>query len=130
MPDASIPESHRDLLQSKVAILATIGVNGRPQSSALWFVTEGDTVKISLNTTRQKTRNLQRNKAVSMILMDHANPMRYVELRGDAELEPDPDYELAGKVGAKYGVDLRTRDKPGEGRVAVTIHPVRVRTYG
>ena len=130
MPAAPFPESHRDLLQSKVAILATVGRDGRPQVSALWFLAEGDVVKISLNTSRQKFKNLERNPAVSLVLMDHANPGRYVELRGNAEIEPDPDYGFADQVGAKYGVDLRTRDRPGEGRVIVTIRPNRARTWG
>lgn len=129
MPEA-IPASHRDLLQSKVAMLATVGSSGRPQLSALWFLAEGDDVRISLNTSRQKFKNLQAHPAVSLMLMDHANPMRYVELRGYAEIEPDPDYRFADRVGAKYGVDLRTRDRPGEGRVILTIRPDRVRTYG
>lgn len=129
MPE-SIPASHRDLLESKVAMLATIGPNGRPQLTALWFLAEGDTVKISLNTSRQKYKNLQARPAVSLMLMDHANPSRYVEMRGIAEVQPDADYKFADKVGAKYGVDLRTRDKPGDGRVIVTIRPDRVRAWG
>jgi PPOX class probable F420-dependent enzyme len=128
-PD-SIPESHRDLLQSRVAIMATVGPDGRPQVSALWFLEQDGTVRISLNTGRQKTKNLRRNPKVSVLLLDHANPHRYVELRGDAEIAPDPDYKFADLVGAKYGVDLRSRDRPGEGRVIVTIHPVRVRPWG
>ena len=126
----TIPASHRDLLESKVAMLATIGPNGRPQLTALWFLAEGDTVKISLNTSRQKYKNLQARPAVSLMLMDHANPARYVEMRGVAEVEPDSDYKFADKVGEKYGVDLRTRDKPGDGRVIVTIRPDRVRAWG
>ncbi len=98
--------------------------------SALWFLAQGETVRISLNTSRQKAKNLERNRAVSLILIDHTNPHRYVELRGDAEIEPDPDYTFADLVGAKYGVDLRSRDKPGEGRLIVSIHPMRVRTWG
>ncbi len=128
-PD-SIPESHRDLLQSRVAIMATVGPDGRPQVSALWFLAQDGEVKISLNTGRQKTKNLKRNPKVSVLLLDHANPHRYVELRGDVEIEPDPDYKFADLVGAKYGVDLRSRDRPGEGRVIVTIHPLRVRPWG
>jgi len=128
-PD-SIPESHRDLLQSSVAIMATVGPDGRPQVSALWFLAQDGEVKISLNTGRQKTKNLKRNPKVSVLLLDHANPHRYVELRGDVEIEPDPDYKFADLVGAKYGVDLRSRDRPGEGRVIVTIHPLRVRPWG
>ena len=126
----SIPDSHADLLQSRVAIMATVGPDGRPQVSALWFLAQDGTVKISLNTSRQKTKNLKRNPKVSVILLDHANPHRYVELRGDAEIEPDNDYKFADLVAGKYGVDLRSRDRAGEGRVIVTIHPVRVRTWG
>lgn len=126
----SIPESHRDLLNSRVAIMATIGPDGRPQVSALWFLAQDGTVKMSLNTSRQKTKNLRRNPHVSVLLLDHANPGRYVELRGDAEIEPDSDYRFADLVGAKYGVDLRSRDRPGEGRTIVTIHPLRVRVWG
>ena len=125
-----IPESHRDLLESRVAIMATVGPDGRPQMSALWFLAQDGTVKISLNTSRQKAKNLQRNPKVSVVLLDHANPHRYVELRGDAEIQPDDDYAFADLVGAKYGVDLRSRDRPGEGRLIVTIHPVRTRTWG
>jgi len=43
-PPESIPESHRDLLQSGVAIMATIGPDGRPQVSALWFLAQDGTV--------------------------------------------------------------------------------------
>lgn len=123
----TIPESHRDLLDAPIATLATIGPDGRPQLSAIWFLAEGDTVKLSLNTSRQKTKNLIRNPAVNLFILDLANPARYLELRGDATVEPDPDYAFADKVGAKYGgADLRTRDQAGESRVVVTVNPVRV----
>jgi PPOX class probable F420-dependent enzyme len=128
-PEA-IPETHRDLLESRVAIMATVGPDGRPQVSALWFLAQDGAVKISLNTSRQKTKNLMRNPKVSVVLMDHANPHRYVELRGDAEVEPDSDFKFRDLIGAKYGTDLGSRDRPGEGRVIVTIHPVRVRPWG
>jgi PPOX class probable F420-dependent enzyme len=121
-----LPDSHRPLLDSKVGTLATIGPDGRPQVSEVWFLAEGDTVRISLNTTRQKTKNLRANPAVSFLILDLDEPQRYVELRGDARLEPDDDYAFADRVGAKYGVDLRNMDGPGEGRVVVTIEPVRV----
>ena len=85
-----IPESHRDLLDGQVATLATIGPDGRPQLSEVWFLAEGTTVSLSLNTSRQKTKNLSRNPACSLFLLDLANPYRYLELRGDAEISPDP----------------------------------------
>jgi PPOX class probable F420-dependent enzyme len=122
----TIPDSHRDLLSAPVAVLGTIGASGRPQLSGTWFLADGDTVKISLNTTRQKVKNLQANPKCSLLIFDEKSPYRYLELRGDAEITPDPDYEFADKVGAKYGADLRERDNPGETRVVITVHPSRV----
>jgi PPOX class probable F420-dependent enzyme len=122
----TIPDSHHDLLSAQVGTLATIGPDGRPQQTEVWFVAEGDTVSISLNTSRQKTRNLMASPAVSFLILDLANPYRYLEIRGDAEITPDDDYVFADKVGAKYGSDLRAHDQPGQSRVVVTIRPVRV----
>jgi PPOX class probable F420-dependent enzyme len=124
MPE--IPASHRDLLDGQVATLGTVGLDGRPQLSEVWFLAEGDTIRISLNTSRQKTKNLVANPAANLFVLDLANPYRYLEIRGDAEVTPDDDYEFADLVGAKYNADLRGHDKPGERRVVVTIHPVRV----
>lgn len=121
-----IPPSHQDLLQSQVATLATIGPDGRPQLSEVWFLDDGGTPRVSLNTTRQKVKNLRRNPACTLFILDLANPYRYLEVRGDAQLDPDGDYAFADRVGAKYGADLRARDNPGEERVVVTIRPSRV----
>jgi len=124
MPE--IPASHRDLLDGQFATLATIGQDGRPQLSEVWFLAEGDTVSLSLNTSRQKTKNLMANAAANVFLLDLANPYRYLEIRGDAEISPDDDYSFASKVGAKYSADLRAHDRPGDSRVKVVIHPVRI----
>jgi PPOX class probable F420-dependent enzyme len=125
----SIPDSHRDLLSEQVLTLGTIGSSGRPQLSNVWFLAEGDTIKMSLNTARQKVKNLQANPACSVIITG-TPPYRYLEIRGDAEITPDDDYEFADKIGAKYNSDLRTRDQPGDKRVVVTIRPARIITWG
>ena len=130
MTTPEIPDSHKGLLGAQVGVLGTIGASGRPQLSATWFLAEGDIVKISLNTARQKVKNLQADPKASFLIFDPENPYKYLELRGDAEISPDPDYVFADKVGAKYGADLRNNDKPGEKRVVVTIKPVRVVAWG
>jgi PPOX class probable F420-dependent enzyme len=124
MPE--IPASHRDLLGGQFATLATVGPDGRPQLSEVWFLADGDTVRTSLNTSRQKTRNLRANPAVTVFLLDLAMPYRYLEIRGDAEITPDDDYSFADRLGAKYQSDLREHDQPGQSRVIVTIKPTRV----
>ena len=93
----------------------------------MWFLADDGVVRFSLNTMRQKTKNLQANPAVSVHIQDATNPGRYLEIRGDASIEPDDDYAFADRVGAKYGgVDLRVLDAGSGRRVVVTIDPVRV----
>ena len=128
MPKTAIPETHRDLLKADVAMLSTAGADGFPQTTAVWFLAEDDgTIKLSLNRARQKTKNLQRDPHATFFVLDRANPLRTVEIRGRAEVAPDPDYAFADRIGAKYGgVDLRQMDGPGQSRVVVTLHPVKV----
>ncbi len=122
-----VPDQFRDLLGAQVATLATVGPSGRPQQSLVWFLADGDQVRLSLNTSRQKTANLTGNPACSLVIVDPANPYRYLEIRGAARVEPDLDYAFADEVGAKYGSDLRQHDAPGESRVVVTVPAERVR---
>jgi PPOX class probable F420-dependent enzyme len=121
-----IPETHRDLLDARVLTLATIAPDGRPQLSEVLFLVENGDIRISLNDTRKKVRNLRDNPACTAFILDLANPQRYLEIRGDAEITPDGDYVFADRVGAKYGLDVRNIDQPGESRVAVTLRPTRV----
>jgi PPOX class probable F420-dependent enzyme len=123
----SIPESHRDLLDAKVATLATVGPDGRPQQSVVWFAVDGDSIKLSLNTARQKTKNMLANPAADLLILDVANTQRYIEVRGDVTIEPDTDYAFSDAfIVPKYGFDPRLIDQPGEERTVVTINPVRI----
>jgi PPOX class probable F420-dependent enzyme len=122
----SFPSSHSDLLDGAVATLATIGPDGRPQLTEVWFLWEDDSIGISLNTSRQKTKNLMARPGCCLFILDLSVTQRYLEIRGDAEVTPDDDYAFADKVGQKYGVDLRVHDHPGESRVTVRIVPHRV----
>jgi PPOX class probable F420-dependent enzyme len=127
MPALSVPPTHVDLLDTNIATLATIGPDGRPQVSAVWFLADDGELKVSLNTARQKVKNLTANPAVTVFILDLANPARYLEIRGDATLEPDDEYAFADLVGAKYGgVDVRAMDGPDGHRVVVTVNPIRI----
>jgi PPOX class probable F420-dependent enzyme len=123
---AELPESHRDLLDAQFATLATIDDAGLPQLTVVWFLYEDGELRISLNTARRKTGNLQRRAECSVLILDLANPYRYLEVRGRARFEPDIDYAFADRLGQKYGADLRAIDGPGEERVVVTVEPAKV----
>jgi len=123
----SFPDSHTDLLDAQVATLATIGGNGLPQQTEIWFLHEDGELKLSLNDSRLKTRNLVKRPQCSLFILDLANPYRYLEVRGTAKIADDDDYAFANKVGAKYGgADLSEHDNPGDKRVVVTIEPANV----
>jgi PPOX class probable F420-dependent enzyme len=128
----NIPETHQDLLNADVAMLATVGPDGSPQVTALWFLLDDDgTIRLSLNTTRQKAKNLQANPRCTFFVLDPANPYRTLEVRARAEIAPDLDYAFARKLGAKYGgADISTNDRSGETRVVVSLQPVKVNTWG
>lgn len=122
----TFPESHHDLLDAQVATLATIGGNGFPQLTEIWFLHDDGELKLSLNSSRLKTRNLRRRPQCSLFVLDLENPYRYLEVRGNAEIEPDDDYAFARKVGAKYNADLKVHDSPEDSRVTVTIVPANI----
>lgn len=129
---AEIPASHRDLIEnSQVVLLATNGADGYPQVTAVWFLlTDAGDVAISLNTARQKTKNLAKNPESTLFFIDAQNPYRTLEIRATARIEADPGQVFAGLVGAKYGSNVSDHDQPGDERVAVHFTPVKVNTFG
>jgi PPOX class probable F420-dependent enzyme len=97
-------------------------------STVCFLASEDGTVQLSVNATRQKSLNMVDNPMVALHILDTDEPFRYLELRGDATVEPDDDYAFADQLGAKYsGLDLRDMDQPGEHRTVVTVSLTRVR---
>jgi PPOX class probable F420-dependent enzyme len=123
----TFPDSHRDLLDAQVASLTTIGADGFPQTTAVWFLYDEDKLKLSLNTARLKTRNLLKRPKVSLMILDPKNPYRYLEVRGTVSATPDSGYAFAKKVGAKYGgADLSEHDGPDDARLEIVLEPTNV----
>ena len=122
-----VPEEHREVLDAPVAVLSTLGPDGYPQSTMVVFLAEDGLIRLSLNTTRQKTRNLLARPRATLLIPDPATPYRTLEIRGDVEITPDDDRSFARHVGRKYGgTDFRDADRPGESRVGVVLRPVKV----
>jgi PPOX class probable F420-dependent enzyme len=124
---ADFPEEYRDLLDAQVATLATVEPDGTPQLSEIWFLYDDGEIRLSLNSSRRKTQNLEARPQCSLMILDLANPFRYVEVRGRARIEPDDDHAFADKLHGKYGADVSAYDQPGDRRVVVTIEASRVR---
>lgn len=131
MPEATIPASHRDLLEQPIPVaLATVGATGHPQVTYIWAVLDGDVVVTSLAGVRQKLKNLRARPRATVFVGDPGNPYRTLEVRGDVTIEPDPDLSTLKAVLAAYGSDLESFGGPLEGRVTVTLRPTRVVAQG
>jgi PPOX class probable F420-dependent enzyme len=123
------PESHIDLLQEPhAAVLTTISADGRPHSTAIWFVLDDGVLKTSGVVSLQKYRNLAARPACSLFVMDPGPRRRWIEVRADAELLPDPDLAMLPKISSKYAVDA-TKIMPGAERALVVFHPHKVVTF-
>jgi hypothetical protein len=93
-----IPDSHLDLVSwetKSFAHVATIGLEGEPQSSPVWFEWDGTHIKFSLTKTRQKFRNLQRDKRISMSIMDPENDYPLAIAMNGGQPTPPPHIAAA-----------------------------------
>jgi PPOX class probable F420-dependent enzyme len=102
---AAIPEDLRDLVDRPLfAALGTIRPDTSVQVNPMWFDFDGEHIRFTHTTYRQKYRNLQRNPAMSLLIVDPADPERYLELRGElAKVEPDPEGDFFVHLGRRYG---------------------------
>ena len=130
-----IPDSHIDLLDwetKSFAHVATIGPDGEPQSSPVWFDWDGEHLKFSLTKTRQKYRNLQRDKRISMSIIDPSNDYRYIEVRGElARVDEDPNIDFISRMAKKYiDKDRYPWHREGDERVVMNILPVSTSGMG
>jgi PPOX class probable F420-dependent enzyme len=131
MAHDSIPESHADLLQRPLfAHLATVRPDGSPQSSVMWFVYDGELVRFTHTSTRQKYRNMVENPQVAFSVADPDDQYRYVEVRGTVEsITPDDDRASFYKdLQHRYGRDYKVPDIPV--RVVVAVRPESFVTVG
>ncbi len=123
-----VPASHRDLLLSPfTATLTTLDRRGRPQSTAVWYLVDGDgRLKGSITSDRQKYTNLRANPACTLFIIDPQDPFRTLEVRADAALDADPDKATVRKFAEAYQVDEALLVRAEEDRFTITYEPLRV----
>ena len=130
--DAFLEEPHS-------AGLVSIGEDGYPHATAMFYVVRAGLMTFATYARSQKVRNLERNpKAAVLVETGHDySELRGVLIQGDADLRRAPD--LAGDVmielASRYwGFDPETASddaiemirERGSKRTVVVINPVRV----
>jgi PPOX class probable F420-dependent enzyme len=128
---APIPAGYRPFLEQPLAAaFCTVGADGYPQTTAIWFVLDGDVVRTSLHKSRQKLRNILAHPQATLFVIDPANPYHTVEIRGDITVEDAPDTSFLERLVVRYGQTLETFRAPHDNRVVVTLTPRHVVTSG
>jgi PPOX class probable F420-dependent enzyme len=123
-----LSETHRELLDGKnFATIATVNPDGSPHTSVVWVKRDGDDLLVSTVIGRKKDRNLRKDPRVSISVLDHANPYRYAEFRGEATLSLEGGFELINELSHKYlGMDYPGDVGTDNVRVIVRLTPTRV----
>ena len=106
----TLPASHADLLQAPLFChLATVRPDGAPMSSVMWFAWDGEFIRFTHTRTRQKFRNLEHERRVSLSIRDEDNAYRFLEVRGEVEsIEPDPEGAFYRSLQKRYGKTSRS----------------------
>jgi PPOX class probable F420-dependent enzyme len=108
-------------------VVATVGDDGRPQTSVVWVDWDGENVVFNTTNARAKGRNLRDNPRVSISVWDNDNPYAYFEVEGTATLDETGAAEHINELSLRYtGEDFAS---PVD-RVIVRVLPVRVLDHG
>jgi PPOX class probable F420-dependent enzyme len=113
MVDLNNPKVQKILRSKQFAHLATIGPDGAPESSPMWFLWDGEHIKFTHTTTRKKYRNIQRDPRVAVSIVDLDDPYIAAEFRGVVErIEEDPTGAFYDTLAQHYGASWRYRGDP------------------
>jgi len=134
MNAAAIPTTHLDLFTRPICgVLTTMGADGQPESSMVWVDHDGECATINTTLERRKGRNLLRDTRVSLLIVDPDNTVRFIEIRGDAELVEDGALEHLDALTRRYtrhpqfyGYVYPVEQQAKEARVVCRIHSRRV----
>lgn len=124
----SIPEDMLDLLERPLyGHLATVRPDGIPQVNPMWFEWDGEVLRFTHTTQRQKYRNLKANPAVAISVIDPDNPYRYLEVRGIVEDEvPDPEATFYLHLNDRYDGPLTGTPADAPYRVIFVVRPTAI----
>ena len=112
------------------AHLATVRPDGSPQTQVMWFVWDGERIRMTHTKTRQKYRNFQTEPRVALSIAEPDNPYRFLEVRGSVETIEDDDAVASfyQALQQRYGQSYPIPDAAV--RVIVTIRPEKVIAHG
>jgi PPOX class probable F420-dependent enzyme len=125
----AIPADYQDLFEKQTfAHVGTILPSGVPHITPVWVDYEADAERLLVNTERgrQKERNVRRNPAVGVSMLDPENPYRYLSVVGEvAAITTDGAREHIDELSQRY-VDSDYQNPIETERIILRIRPERL----
>lgn len=125
-----IPERLLDLLaddKKAFASLALTLADGSPQVTPIWFGWDGAHIILNTARGRVKDRVMKRGGKVALLIVDPADPYRYIQIRGCVVEETEEGaYDMICDLRLKYRGDRNYPKNPGEVRVTYKVLPEAV----
>ena len=115
------PRARLFLEAPRFGVVATLNPDGSALQAVIWYALEGDAIVFNSRVGRQWPTNLDRDPRVSVLVVDGYD---YVEMRGKAEIDPDPDraHHVIAELAGRY----RDGDDGGEAQLARFFSETRV----
>lgn len=100
-----IPSELRSLLvEPNPGFLGTIRPDDTVQVNPMWYEFDGEHIRFTHTTKRQKYRNLQHNPSMSLTVVRADDFYRFLEVRGRlVDIVPDPEGAFYVRLGQRYG---------------------------
>jgi len=121
---AQLTDAQKALLDEPLyAVVTDLMPDGSPHSTVIWVDHDGANLTFNTAHGRVKTRNVQRDPRVSVIVFDPANAFaRTLAVRGRAELVDEGADDHIDRLAKKYtGQDRYPWRRPEERRVTVRV---------
>jgi PPOX class probable F420-dependent enzyme len=131
--DVALPADHLDLLEAPILAALSTHIGTRAQTHPTWFEVDGNDILVNTTLERQKGRNLMTDRRATVLVVDPTDSGRWIEIRGDVDIETTGAIEQLDRVTRRYtsqerfygGVYPADR-RQHETRVVARIHPRRV----
>jgi PPOX class probable F420-dependent enzyme len=119
-----LTDAQKALLDERLyAVVTDLMPDGSPHSTVIWVDHDGSHLTFNTAHGRLKTRNLQRDPRVTVIVFDPANAFeKTLVVRGRAELVDEGADDHIDRLARKYtGQDRYPWRRPDERRVTVRV---------
>ncbi len=117
-----------------IAWLITVGGDGTPQPSPIWYLWDDDTVLIYSRPNTPKVRNVQRHPQVAFHLEGNNRGGDIIILTGEASVDDTPPVDQNPAYLAKYanaiiGIGMTNESFAAAYSVPIRFRPTRLRGF-